>query len=93
MSAKLQKSKFFTCIFQRVWLYDQLDTFTSYWTFSIQLLDLSKQTGEEKEQRNVVQSVFAKIDIIKIKLLVVNSAVTEVNELKNICIAIFRLTF
>ena len=41
----------------------------------------------------MVQSVFAKIDIIKIKLLVVNSAVTEVNELKNICIAIFRLTF
>ena len=35
----------------------------------------------------------SKIDIIKIKLLVVNSAVTEVNELKNICIAIFRLTF
>ena len=32
-------------------------------------------------------------DIIKIKLLVVNSAVTEVNELKNIWIAIFRLTF
>ena len=32
-------------------------------------------------------------DIIKIKLLVVNSAVTEVNELKNICIAIFKLTF
>ena len=30
---------------------------------------------------------------IKIKLLVVNSTVTEVNELKNICIAIFRLTF
>ena len=41
----------------------------------------------------MVQSVFAKINIIKIKLLVVNSAVTEVNELKNICIAIFRLTF
>ena len=32
-------------------------------------------------------------DIIKIKLLVVNSAVTEVNELKNIWSAIFRLTF
>ena len=28
-----------------------------------------------------------------VKLLVINSAVTEVNELKNICIAIFRLTF
>ena len=32
-------------------------------------------------------------DIIKIKLLVVNSAVTEVNEWKNLCIAIFGLTF
>ena len=29
-------------------------------------------------------------DIVKIKLLVVNSAVTEVSELKNICIAIFK---
>ena len=47
----------------------------------------------ERAKRHVVQSVFAKIDFIKIKLLVVNSAVTEVNELKNICIAIFRLTF
>ena len=34
-----------------------------------------------------------KINIIKIKLLVANSPVTEVNELKNIYIAIFRLTF
>ena len=41
----------------------------------------------------MVQSVFAKIDSIKIKLLVVNSTVTEVTKLKNICIAIFRLTF
>ena len=41
----------------------------------------------------MVQSLFAKIDSIKIKLLIVNSAVTEVNKLKNICIAIFRLTF
>ena len=41
----------------------------------------------------MVQSVFAKIDIIKIMLLVVNSAVTKFNELKNICIAIFRLIF
>ena len=32
-------------------------------------------------------------DIIKVKLVVVNSEVTEVNELKNICMAIFRLTF
>ena len=30
----------------------------------------------------MVQSVFEKIDTIKIKLLVVNSAVTEVNESK-----------
>ena len=56
------------------------------------MLDLTKQTGEQKEQRHVVESVFTKKDIIKIKSLVVNSAVTEVNELKNICIAIFRLT-
>ena len=41
----------------------------------------------------MVQSGFAKIDIVKMKLLVVNSAVTEVDELKNIYIAIFRLTF
>ena len=41
----------------------------------------------------MVQSVFAKIDIVKMKLLVVNSAITEVNEFKNIYIAIFRLTF
>ena len=41
----------------------------------------------------MVQSLFAEIDSMKIKLLVVNSAVTEVNKLKNICIAIFRLTF
>ena len=41
----------------------------------------------------MVQSVFAMIDTIKIKLLVVNSVVTGVNKLKNICTAIFRLTF
>ena len=41
----------------------------------------------------MVQSVLAKIDIVKMTLLVVNSAVTEVDELKNIYIAIFRLTF
>ena len=40
----------------------------------------------------MVQSVFAMIEL-KIKLLVVNSVVTGVNKLKNICIAIFRLTF
>ena len=34
-----------------------------------------------------------KFAIIKIKLLVVNSAVTKVNELKNVYIAISRLTF
>ena len=55
--------------------------------------DLTKQTGQQKEQRHKVQSVFANIDIVKMKLLVVNSAITEVNELKNIFIAIFRLTF
>ena len=41
----------------------------------------------------MVPSAFAMIDTIKIKLLVVNSAVTGVNKLKNICITIFRLTF
>ena len=41
----------------------------------------------------MVQSVFTKIRYHKDKLLVVNSAVTEVNELKNIWSAIFRLTF
>ena len=40
----------------------------------------------------MVQSAFAKISYYKDKLAVGNSAITEVNELKNICIAIFRLT-
>ena len=40
----------------------------------------------------MVQSAFAKISYYKDKLAVGNSVITEVNELKNICIAIFRLT-
>ena len=34
----------------------------------MQLLDLTKQTGEQKEQRHVVQSVFAKIRYYKDKV-------------------------
>ena len=41
----------------------------------------------------MVQSIFAKIRYYKDKVASCDSAVTEVNELKNICIVIFRLTF
>ena len=44
----------------------------------------SKKTGEQKDQIHVVQSFLRRQDITKIKWLVGNSAITEVNELKNI---------
>ena len=50
----------------------------------MQLLKLPKKTGEQKDQIHVVQSFLQRQDITKIKLLVGNSAIAEVNELKNI---------
>ena len=50
----------------------------------MQLLKLPKKAGEQKDQIYVVQSFLQRQDITKIKLLVGNSAITEVNELKNI---------
>ena len=45
---------------------------------------------EKKKQRHTVPSMFAKIIV---KLLVGNSEITEVNELKNIFIKVFGFTF
>ena len=50
----------------------------------MQLVKLPKKTGEQKDQIHVVQSFLQRQDITKIKLLFGNSAITEVNELKNI---------
>ena len=50
----------------------------------MQLLKLPKKTAEQKDQIHVVQSFLQRQDITKIKLLVGNSAITVVNELKNI---------
>ena len=53
-------------------------------TFVCNCSSFQKKQKEHKDQIHVVQSFLQRQDITKIKLLVGNSAITVVNELKNI---------
>ena len=87
-------------LYRTAYVFFQITFFNSYlcsfikFQLLIYTFFLAKQTEQQKEQRYTVQSVFAMIRCYKDKkLLVGNSAITEVNELKTIYVTLFKFTF